>query len=206
MQRGPIASTFLCYTGGMLVSFVGSPCSGKTTTAASVFAELKASGLPAEFVGEHARLYIAQAKCKAMDYNVPFELTDEDQRKIFINQYDIERTMTRVCGPEVVVISDSCPLNSLLYMNDLNVFVQPEAYIAEVANSLELIFVCDPVKPATSIDPNRIHDEEQSKAIHAKIEPMLAKWAPHIKTVPLFGPNSARVGTVLRHLYSRTVW
>ena len=190
----------------MLVSFVGSPCSGKTTTAASVFAELKANGLPAEFVSEHARLYIARAKLKAMQDKTEFALTDEDQRKILVNQYEIEQTMVRVCGPEVMVISDSCPLNSLLYINDTNVFVNPEAYFSEIASKLNLIFVCDPVKPLSSLDPNRIHDEEQSKAIHEKIAPMLAKHAPNVKTVPLFGNNAVRVGTVLRHLYTGTFW
>ena len=46
----------------MYVNFIGAPCSGKTTSAAKLFAELKEMGLEVEFVSEYARLYIAKKR------------------------------------------------------------------------------------------------------------------------------------------------
>ncbi|WNM70307.1 hypothetical protein [Myxococcus phage Mx1] len=163
----------------MLVGFVGAPCSGKTTTAARLFAELKEMGIPAEYVAERARSYIARAKASKRSRGdvAPLVLCDEDQKKIATGQFVDESVMH---DPKVVLVTDSCVLNSLLYMTE-GCRTDPEvnSLMRAAAARYDLLFWCGPVARPEGDDPNRVHGEAECVAIHDQIEtviqPMLGK-------------------------------
>lgn len=163
----------------MLVSFAGCPCSGKTTTAAAVFASLKTLGVPVEFIPEQARMYIAE---KRYDVSMPLTekliLTKEDQYKIFVKQMYLERVMTKVCGDNMIIVTDSTPLNALLYLTEEERQGEQFKYIVNVywrqlMGMKSVLFHAMPTVGHNSFDPNRSHTEEQSKIIAERVYPIL---------------------------------
>jgi nicotinamide riboside kinase len=186
----------------MLVAFVGPPCSGKTTTAARLFADLKERGLPVEFLAEYARLYIALKRFHEGD--APAPLDDRDQVAIFMEQYKHENILSR--DPTSLVIADSSAISALLYMNDD--FIEAEALrpvnayghsnIIEqaktAASRYDIVFRCSPVKPGVVYDPNRVHSYEQSVELDKRITKVFARVGLDPKKVfPLFGDTKMRV-------------
>jgi hypothetical protein len=158
----------------MLIGFIGCPCSGKTTTAAKTFADLKDMGIASEFIPEQARLYIAERRVKeGLRPEDPLFLADEDQKLILVRQIEYEDTLIKACGPQVKIIADSSVLNTLLYMGpEARAEVTP--LVRDVLTRYDLLFYCGPVKPPLSLDPNRIHDEKASLEIDRMI-PVLLK-------------------------------
>src|SRR5260370_9265394 len=153
----------------MLVNFVGSPASGKTTAAAMLFAALKERGLAAEFVTEVARTYIARKKLWLALENMEMPiLYDDDQFEIMHEQWHIEYKMVITGGRDSLIISDGSPLNSLLYMTpEFRQSPQIQELVRSTRNLMEgpcdlpssLTFVCAPVDRDRNIpDPNRAHD------------------------------------------------
>lgn len=192
----------------MIVNFVGAPCSGKTTTAASLFAKLKEDGHPAEFLTEQARLHIASIRYDfGLSPGEPLKLDDWDQLNIMTTQFHLETMMTEVCGSNMTVVTDSSFLNSILYMTDSGVshsFAPDiENMVYESSRQNRIIFVCPTVKAPVGSDPNRVHSEEQSLAIEKKIPDMLAKFAPNIPTVYLTGSVHYRYNTVISEVFRR---
>jgi hypothetical protein len=190
----------------MNVSFVGCPCSGKTTTAAMVFAYLKEAGLPVEFVPEYARQYIAQRRLEqGLSPQDQLKLTDQDQIAIMAKQADMEWTMSKVCGPNVVVVSDSSPLNALLYM-------RPEARKHSVVRLVletrvlpvtDLVCYASPIGGQSILDPNRVHDQQQSLLIDAIIPAVLAAHAPNVDPLTINGRPEIRAAQVRSQIFQR---
>jgi nicotinamide riboside kinase len=185
----------------MLVAFVGPPCSGKTTTAARLFADLKERGLPVEFLAEYARMYIAQKRWLQGGDMAP--LDDNDQFGIFWEQDKHEMVMS--ADPTSLVIADSSAVSALLYMTDE--FIEAESKrepVFGVPNAIEkakraakrydIIFRCSPVKPGVVYDPNRVHSYEQSVELGHRITKVFDLVGVDPKKVfPLFGDTKMRV-------------
>src|SRR6185436_12571198 len=144
----------------MKINFIGSPCSGKTTTAAMVFADLKELGISCEFVVEQARLYIANKRYTQLKItNNSITLTDQDQLQILKNQIQIENIFQISCDEETILICDSSPFNSLFYMtNQTRSQESTQNTIQEIITNADVIFYAPPVDRSYEIDVNRIHD------------------------------------------------
>lgn len=183
----------------MLVGFVGSPCSGKTTVASKLFAELKDMGLPTDYVAEQARFYIANKRFvqKKSGGGETVVLTDEDQLAIARQQFRHELVMS---DPRTILITDSSVLNSLLYMSE---DFRSSTEVKELAEAAfpryDLLFVCHPVRRPDGTDPNRIHDEETSLKIHDAMWDVFAKtvsperWEAFRPGRHLVGPSRTRL-------------
>lgn len=183
----------------MLFNFIGCPSSGKTTTAAMVFASLKDVGLIAEFLPEQARRYIAELRYHS--YVTPKEkvvLTDEDQLIIMENQVNLDEVFHYACGPDVIIISDSSPLNALLYMNpELWEDPRVENLIKRSLAITDISFYSLPVpKPNEGSDPNRVHTHEQSLEIDKRIPGMIQTIAPDLNVLQICGTTSDRMRMV----------
>lgn len=169
------------------------------------FAKLKELGFACEFITEQARLYIAKKRYilneKPSD-NI--ELTDDDQMRIMLNQIDTEKMVAKAVGDDVVVISDSSPLNSILYMSEAfrqEVFVK-EA-VAEVKT--DIVFYCAPVATYAQYDPNRVHSHDVSLTIDSQIPTVMNQFAPEVwsKVVHLTGDPNARMHKVVNAILTR---
>lgn len=184
----------------MLVSFVGSPCSGKTTTAAMLFAALKEQGNPCEFITEQARSYIAELRYKGqIPPSAPVKLTDEDQIAIMLRQLHLD-TAFRYSVGDGVVIADSSPLNALLYMTP-ECRERVKEHTEEAVNQTDLVLFSPAVHYAPfGADPNRVHTMEQSHEIEKSIYAVFNQFCPLIfpKVVPLRGTPSTRHSQALR--------
>jgi nicotinamide riboside kinase len=185
----------------MLVTFIGPPCSGKTTTAARLFADLKEQGLPAEFLAEYARMYIAQ-KRRFEGPDFP-GLDDWDQVAILTEQAKSESILS--FDKTSIVVADSSAVSALLYMTDdfiareqlrrpdyggLNAIEEAR----RCAQRYDIVFRCSPVRPGVLYDPNRVHSYEQSVELDKRITPIFELVGLDTsKVVPLFGDTRFRV-------------
>ncbi len=185
----------------MLVGFIGAPYSGKTTTAAMLFGYLKMQGMTAEFLPEAARLYIAEKrylnKVKGMEDKI--QLSDQDQDLILDRQYLSETIMTTACGSSVIVVTDSCVLNTLLYMSE-GYATNPEvvARVTQAINRYDLMLVSDLVVRGYVSDPNRIHSEAESKTLWVKLKALLKEYELEGRVVTLNGTPESRLGVATK--------
>ena len=159
----------------MLVNFIGSPCSGKTTIAAGVFAELKNRGVDVDFVTERAREYIAR---KRYMEGPDFKLVDSDQHQIFAEQDNVQRYMANAGN---LVVCDSDPLLTLLYLEKMNYFSWK---IEKVVSRMGLLVYCLPLEEYSK-EENRIHDREFALSIDRKIVPHYKQLAPDVPMLTL---------------------
>jgi nicotinamide riboside kinase len=179
----------------MLIGFLGAPCSGKTTVAAKMFAELKDSGLPTEFVCERARLYIAKARIWAEQRQQAFTLSDTDQLAIARSQFADEVAMNQ---NGIIVVSDSSALNSLLYMSpEFRQTPEVHALMQAAAAQYDYLFVCGPVPRPICLDPNRVHDEAQSLELHNSLPEITKAYVEQSKIQTLVGPAHVRLHQAL---------
>lgn len=187
----------------MLATYIGAPSSGKTTTSARVFADLKERGMSVEFLSEYARLYIAHKRRMEGD---TFEgLTNLDQVDILFEQAKNEDIITS--DPKLLVVADSCAMSALLYMTDEYIErvkkkpdfewvggKNPITLARECAKRYDVVFRCAPVRPGVQYDPNRIHNFEQSLEIDKRIDMVLDLCeVPRSKVYPLIGDPRMRV-------------
>jgi hypothetical protein len=179
----------------MLISFVGAPCSGKTTTAAQAFGLLKEYDVACEFIPEQARWYIAELKAEG---HTEIKLNTQDQLLIMALQADAEDLMSKAVGDvPVALICDSSVWNSLLYIPpeewssslSLDLTVSPSRY--------DFTFYCPRVRPSSAKDPNRIHSEEESRRIDEEVIPKLQDFLG-LEFIPLYGDARARHAEVVR--------
>lgn len=192
----------------MLVGFLGVPCSGKTTTAARLFASLKEGGVPSELVVEEARKYIAERKQAIKLFGgvrhnrvLKLELDNTDQIEIMDRQMRAESLMKDACGAQAAVVSDSSYINTLLYMkrsdevSDERHSAGLQAIFDEAKNHYDLLFLCEPVRPSVMTDPNRIHSFEESVELHKALLHMVETYGNGLPVVRLMGDPSVRFST-----------
>lgn len=153
----------------MLIGFIGIPSSGKTTLAAEVFASLKRMGVVSEFVVEIARQHIA---AKRLNSSGDVVLTDDDQKQIMQLQLATEVLMS---DNDTITVSDSSPLNALMYMtdecrNDVNV---QKTYLTSLF-LYDILVICDGIGSNQSPDHNRLHGQDQSKHLLAQRENLIS--------------------------------
>ncbi len=206
----------------MLLSFIGSPCSGKTTMAAMLFASLKETGQNAEFVPEQARIYIAKKKletCYARGeeeirtnvfggvppWNTKIELTDEDQYLIMLQQRAADDLMQLSSGPGTTIIADSSPINALFYMSkEKQKLYAQDQIIVQAAHQTSLFFYVKPLALQNKTEDSlRIHNEKFSKELDNQILPLLTELCPDVlhKVYPLIGSTEQRLVQALTAYY-----
>lgn len=151
----------------MLIGFIGTPSSGKTTLAAETFVHLKRMGVVSEFVVEIARQHIAQKRLEGkqtLQGNVV--LTDDDQQQIMEKQLLAEELMNT---PDTICVSDSSPLNAIMYMSDavrLSDAVK-KMFIQAIFN-YDLLILAEDIQESYAPDPNRLHGLEHRAGLQAQ--------------------------------------
>jgi len=176
----------------MLATFIGAPSSGKTTVAALVFANLKERGISVEFVSEWARSYIAgQRVSKGLSPGQGLSLSDTDQVLILQMQMVAEETFIAACGPSVTVLSDTSPLNALLYLSDKAAEdAKVKKWIAKYLSLNPVFFylpLSNPPAVTVGLDPNRIHGALESVAIDQKAKALISRMG--LKVIELVGTS-----------------
>lgn len=157
-------------------------------------------------------MYIAQ---KRFQEKIPPEqnvvLTDKDQFAIMKNQLEIENVMSYSIGVNGILITDTSPLNSLLYMTNMPTPEPDSELWGLTQNSVgtcDIEFYCPPVELPSAFDPNRVHNLEQSIAIDKRI-PKLAELLNLRGITPLSGNVSNRCSVaynyVLNQIYKRSI-
>jgi predicted ATPase len=173
----------------MIVNFVGAAGSGKTTTAAMLFAQLKQQHIVCEFITEQARIYIAQYRLdRNVKPNEEIHFHDFDQLDIMSNQSKIEHAFINSVG-NGVVITDSSPLNALLYMSqwfkdkrkiDCHIGRQLNDLIEQSVKNIDVVFFCPITRSMVEDDHNRIHSFEQSIEVEKSIKPIFTECCPAV--------------------------
>lgn len=178
----------------MLFNFIGCPQSGKTTTAAMLFASMKETGMVAEFTPEQARFYIARLRVKhQISPEKSFSLDDADQFEIMKAQVEADETLVKACGQKVFIVSDSSPLNSMLYMSEWYRNTKEVQELAARSLAITtLSFHALPIYKPYLEDPNRIHTEEQSRFIDSQIPALLSRY-PGLNVARIDGTMSERL-------------
>jgi nicotinamide riboside kinase len=159
----------------MLIGFIGSPCSGKTTIATKLFTSLKEIGVKSELIVEHSRHYIADKRYKdRLGPNDPVVLTDEDQIQIYSGQLYTEKVMKHSSGIDTIIISDSSAFNTALYMEGDFMSKPARPFFQNLKNHYDILFYCHPLDLSIlPEDPNRIHDLESIKRLQNKVSQLL---------------------------------
>jgi len=181
----------------MKIGFIGSPYSGKTTTAAMLFARLKREGVSAEYMPEYARSVIRTIKnATGLDPD------EHDQMAIMWGQREGEDSHVRGTDYDHIVITDGSTVNSLFYMPPDFVKMKGESSSPMVqANRYDLLFYCEPVFSDRSSDQGRIHDKGFSEAMDGSIK--RSGVLEHSNVVSLDGTPEGRLEQAHRALWAR---
>lgn len=178
----------------MLIGFLGVACSGKTTLAARIFAELKELGINSEFIPELARYYIAEKKLFENTNNIT--LTDKDQFEILNRQYKTENMFINSLGTNGIVITDSTIFNTIAYFSETvfndNLFNFNRYMNTYDLNRYNLLFYCPPVKMPVNTDPNRVHSAEQINRMSEGFLNKVKKLNPDLNIIELSGSTNTR--------------
>jgi len=186
----------------LLVNFIGAPASGKTTVAALTFGALKEASVPCELLTEVARKHIVGLKYVNRWSNPPWNgiLTDRDQNDIYIGElYQTERYVT-VCSPETVIISDSSPINAIIYNRRLS---SDKIIINDwLAYCNPLFFYSTPVpNNLDTLDSNRVHSIEQIHNADREIPGIIEELG--LEVITLNGNSNQRQLQCLHAIYDR---
>ncbi len=185
----------------MLVAFLGAPATTKTTVAASIFAQLKSSGIAAEFIAEAARRHIASLRYRhRAQPSAAITLTDSDQLEIMAAQDREEEIFSGSCAGDVIVVTDSSPLNALLYMSAAaRASSRCQELVASTLARKPLVFYCPPVSGLydNPSDGNRVHSLAEAEALDRQLLPLMQEQAPSLKITPLTGMMGARINQAL---------
>lgn len=148
-----------------VINFLGGPCSGKSTTAAGLFYEMKKQGKNVELVTEYA---------KDLVYEGTLELMLDRQEMVFAEQ---NQRLHRLRGKVDYAITDGPLLLSLVYprMNQRQKGLQPwpalnafENFVIEVMKTFDNVYVFLN-RPNTFDERGREHTEDQSREIDREI-------------------------------------
>ena len=151
MKEGIIIKT-------LLVNFYAAPGSGKSTTMAGVFAELKLRGINAEMASEFAKDLVWEERHK----------TFEDQIYILGKQY---HRISRLNGKVDVILTDSPLLFSIFYKSK-KLSKNLDNLVMELHHSFNnMNFFINRCKPYNPLGRNQTEDE--AKIISGEIYNML---------------------------------
>lgn len=147
-----------------------------------------------EFSSEQARFYIARRRVfLGLKPGEGLTLHDEDQLEIMHHQVEADEVLVKACGPDVLIISDSSPLNSMLYMSrDFRGTPAVKALAQKSLSYTRTSFYAQPIYRPYRQDPNRIHDELQSREID-KLIPELLQEFPGLNVASIDGTVSERL-------------
>jgi len=175
------------------IASVGAPFSGKTTTIARIFAELKYLGLPVEFLPEYAREHIRNRRKKLhlQQNGQESPMEDTDQLVIYKGQKEAEDNIMNFSGESIILISDGSTLNAHFYT--LNELIDAEKCI----HQYDLLFFFRNIeRPADCIDGNRIHDAHFSTLIDSNMKRFFLE-KKYANIVELEGSVDIRVAKAL---------
>jgi nicotinamide riboside kinase len=179
----------------MLVCFIGSPSSGKTTAAAGLFSELKNAGVSVEFIPEQAREFIMIKKKE----HPQDPLTDDDQDVIYFQQKRKEELYARCCEKSIIV-TDGSTFNSFFYMEDPS-FIDLEKELQRY----DLVFFCDKIEEFAE-DENRVHDSKFADYMHSRMSYILNDLAFHHNPniIRLKGTRTQRINKAFQTVLDRS--
>jgi hypothetical protein len=137
----------------LLVNLSGGPGSGKSTTAAYIFAKVKLAGWKAELVGEEARELIYDGSIPMLE-NQALILGQQWQRIIRLEKHGAD-----------VAICDSPLSLSVLYSQKTPYHIELTALVRKMESLLPNVFniYVQRVKPYNNF--GRYQDEEQARAL-----------------------------------------
>ena len=166
-----------------------------------LFASMKETGMVAEFNPEQARYYIAKLRVRQGLRPEDVLLTDEDQYQIMKAQVEADEVFVKACGERVFIVSDSSPLNSMLYMTpDFRKSDQVQDLVRRSMSLRSISFHMYPIYRPYLEDPNRIHDEQQSREIDSQI-PGLLQVVRDLQVTPVDGTVSERLLLVQNRIH-----
>lgn len=146
----------------LIVNLIGGPGTGKSTTAAGTFCELKQQGINCELVTEYAKDRVWDNHLDCLD----------DQIYVFGKQF---HRIKRLIGKVDVVVTDAPLLMSVFYgaTNTPASFIQ---LVLDVHNGLENLNVF--LKRKKGYNPSgRLQTEEQAKEIDVELKKLLDKYS-----------------------------
>jgi len=168
---------------------LGGPGSGKSTTAAAVFAELKWLGVVAELVQEYAKDKVWEGHFNILS----------NQFYVFAKQH---QRLLRLEGQVEVAITDSSILNSIIYNNsnpDFNSVV-----LEEYKKFNNLNFFIQRKKDYVQI--GRTQTESEAIDIDGKIKNLLdINEIPYVNFVGAKDSINAMIATILQRLKHETL-
>lgn len=186
----------------MLINIIGSPHSGKTTLAARLFDHFKTDDISSEFITERARQFIVEKRFRErLVLGQKVFLTDEDQVQIMKSQLMLEAAYVYSVPKQTIIVSDSSPLNTLLYLS-------PEGRkLPEVQKMIKMSLVLKPkvfwarVTPGSyKNDTNRIHDEKFSRQVDEDLPLVMKDLVPELQYEEVCGNPIERYHQVIGHL------
>lgn len=155
----------------------------------------------AEFNPEQARYYIAKMRVNKGLRPDEVVLTDEDQFQIMKAQVVADEIFVKACGDRVFIVSDSSPLNSMLYMTpEFRKEPKVQALLKRALDLKSVTFHMYPIYRPYLEDPNRIHGEQQSREIDSRI-PGLLQVVPDLHVTPVDGSVSERLLLVQNRIH-----
>jgi nicotinamide riboside kinase len=166
----------------MLINIVGTCHSGKTTLAAKLFTKLKEDGFETEFISEQAKTHIVNVRRRDnLSVGQKIYLDDVDQLEIMKKQVYIEETFVKFSSKYAFIVSDSSPVNTLLYMSpECRNTKDVQLYIQRNIDLKPLVFYVKKTPGVYHKDSNRIHDEEFSAKAELELPKLLVEFAPEL--------------------------
>jgi hypothetical protein len=146
----------------LLINLFGGPGTGKSTTAAGVFHQLKLRGVNCEMALEYAKDKVWEESAQVLD----------NQLYVFGKQF---HRVWRLLGKVDIIITDSPLLNSILYYEDKNPFF-PEMVLFEHNRLNNLDVLLERVKDYNPA--GRLQTEEKARALDNKIKGILDIESP----------------------------
>lgn len=160
----------------------------------------------AEFIPEAARIYIAKVRRqRKLPPFAPLHLSDDDQYFIMKSQLDAEDLMWESCAGNVLIVSDTSPLNTLLYMSEgERLTPRVRQLVRRALLGRGSAFYCPLfLLPRITPDPNRIHDYGESIKLDESIGSVLARHAPEVKLIRLTGDSEERSSAAVEQILSQ---
>jgi len=165
----------------IVVNLYAGPGTGKSTSAAQIFAELKWMGVNSEMTLEFAKEKVWEESIKVLD----------DQIYVFAKQL---HKMRRLIGKVDVIITDSPLLFSIMY--DVSKNKHLKSLVLDVYkefNNFDVLLKRE--KPFEQA--GRLQDETKARLLDAQIEGILNKYAGGFMTFPANKASASRVAGIV---------